>query len=159
MSSDEAVDAICATAREAFTEGYNGQILSQLGSAISFFRNFFRSGHMIAACERVGLSDYAVAHHISDMYHHRTFRGTYTKTLQPSGSGEIASRAAVGLPPIITQASNEDAEEDDECMIWSPTGTCLQTRSEAEAWRKRRFEKVQMEGTRDPRRGGSGTTR
>ena len=29
----------------------------------------------------------------------------------------------------------------------------------AENWRQRRFEKVQMEGTRDPRRGGSGTTR
>ena len=36
---------------------------------------------------------------------------------------------------------------------------CLQRRSDADAWRQRRFERVQMEGTRDPRRGGSGTTR
>ena len=95
---------------------------------------------------------------VSDMFHHRTFRGTYTKTLQPSGSGEIAARAAVGLPPLAKPDAASQAEAE-ECLIWSPTGVCLQTKAEAEAWRKRRFERVQMEGTRDPRRGGSGTTR
>ena len=158
VGSKEAVDMICDAASKAFSEGFSQGLLSQLGSAISFFRNFFRSPRLFASCERVGLSDYAVAHHISDMYHHRTFRGTYTKTLAPNGVGEVAARAAVGLPPLEVQSSAEAAEEDD-CLIWSPTGVCLQTRAEADEWRKRRFERVQMEGTRDPRRGGSGTTR
>ena len=99
--------------------------------------------------------------HITDMYHHRTFRGTYTKTLQPSGLGEIAAREAVGLSVAADEEEEED--DDDTCLLWSPTGSgaCLQWASEQDAYtgRSRRFEKVQMEGTRDPRRGGSGTTR
>lgn len=97
--------------------------------------------------------------------------------MAPSGKGEAAARAAVCLPALSlehgevptaeaveeTAARREsDAEaEADECLFWSPTGSgaCLQWASEQEAWRRRRFERVQMEGTRDPRRGGSGTTR
>ena len=54
-----------------------------------------------------------------------------------------------------------DDEFEDECLLWSPTGSgeCLHWKSEEDAWRKRRFERVQMEGTRDPRRGSSGTSR
>ena len=64
VSDEEAVKVLCATASSAFKEGFNTPgLLSQLGSAISFFRNFFRSAHIIAPLERVGLSDYAVAHH------------------------------------------------------------------------------------------------
>ena len=160
-SVKEAVDLLCKTASDSFKSGFNeAGLLSQLGSSISYFRNDFREAKHIAACERVGLSDYTVAHHITDMYHHRVFRGTYTKTLAPSGTGEVAARAAVGLPPIETDhAAAGEAEAADECLIWAPSGACLQTVAEEAAWRKRRFEKVQMEGTRDPRRGGSGTTR
>jgi hypothetical protein len=177
-----AVDLICGTTKDAFQDGFRqAGLLSALGSAIIFFRNFYRTPTLIAACERIGLSDYAVAHHITDMYHHRVFRGAYTKTLQPSGEGEIAARTAVGIdvnlpsadgaerekPPMQreeTSSSTEQIDEhddDDECLLWSPTtpGLCLHWKSDDEAWRTKRFERIQMEGTRDPRRGGSGTTR
>jgi hypothetical protein len=166
---DIAVQLICNRTVLAFQDGFRQQgLLSALGSAIIFFRNYYRTPTLIAACERVGLSDYAVAHHISDMYHHRSFRGAYTKTLQPSGKGEIAARIAVGIDDaasVATSSSNDkedvDSHDDDECLLWSPTtpGLCLHWKSEDEAWRKKRFERIQMEGTRDPRRGGSGTTR
>ena len=104
-----------------------------------------------------------------------SFRGAYTKTLTPSGMGEIAAMIAVGLDEEheetvgsdrkleenATQDTNEDEEEEDECLLWSPTspGVCIHWKSDDEAWRKKRFERIQMEGTKDPRRGGSGTTR
>jgi hypothetical protein len=121
-----------------------------------------------------------VAHHITDMYHHYNFRGAYTKTLTPSGAGENAARIAVGLEVqnsgdalIKGQAKEKgnlilngvddklDTADEDECLLWSPTteGVCIHWKSDDEAWRKRRFERIQMEGTKDPRRGGSGTTR
>ena len=118
------------------------------------------------------------------MYHHYNFRGAYTKTLTPSGAGEIAARMAVGLDAlrpsndnsnrksaknttidkdiIQNELSNElEEEEEDECTLWSPTteGVCIHWKSDDEAWREKRFQRIQMEGTRDPRRGGSGTTR
>ena len=118
--------------------------LSNLGSAISFFRDTFEGSRALELpLERVGLSGYQVAHHITDMYHHRTFRGTYTKTLQPSGLGEIAAREAVGLS--VAADEEEEDEEEDTCLLWSPTGSgaCLQWASEQDAYtgRSRRFEK------------------
>jgi hypothetical protein len=178
-----AVDVICNTTQDAFQDGFRQSgLLSALGSAIIFFRSFYRTPTIIAACERVGLSDYAVAHHITDMYHHRVFRGAYTKTLQPSGMGEIAARIAVGIDVDESSSSRkkkentptgessssssstepiDERDDDDECLLWSPTtpGLCLHWKSDDDAWRKKRFERIQMEGTRDPRRGGSGTTR
>jgi hypothetical protein len=171
-----AVELVCETTVAAFQDAFRQPgLLSALGSAIIFFRNFYRTPTLIAACERIGLSDYAVAHHITDMYHHRSFRGAYTKTLQPSGKGEIAARVAVGIDhgDESTTTGNQyasissqngqtvDLLDDDECLVWSPTtpGLCLHWKSEDEGWRKKRFERIQMEGTRDPRRGGSGTTR
>ena len=185
MDSAVAVDLICNTTQIAFRECFNDQpgLLSALGSAILYFRNYYReTPQLLSACERVGLSDYDIAHHITDMYHHRSFRGAYTKTLAPSGKGEIAARLAVGLnvpyeaherqdkiskdteiETMEAEGASESDEEfdDDECLVWSPTtpGVCLHWKSDDDAWRKRRFEKIQMEGTRDPRRGGSGTTR
>ena len=124
------------------------------------FRNYYRRPELLAA---LGLSDNQAAHHITDMYHHRTFRGAYTKTLAASGQGEITSRVAVGLGGTSggEDEKNKAVEEEDECLCWSPTtpGVCLNWKSEDEAWRKQRFERIQMEGTKDPRRGGSGTTR
>lgn len=183
----EAVDALCHTTQVAFGDGFESQgLLSALGSAIIFFRSYYRANAtLVAACERVGLSDYDVSHHISDMYHHRTFRGAYTKTLTPSGVGEVAARQAVGLQvkddtkvgegtktnvgknvpgkgaPNDNELARENHDPDDECLLWSPTtpGVCLHWKSDDEAWRTKRFERIQMEGTRDPRRGGSGTTR
>jgi hypothetical protein len=120
---------------------------------------------------------FPVAHHIADMYHHYNFRGAYTKTLTPSGAGEIAARVAVGLDSLAPLGENSptdkdkqilkkvgdliDNNEDDECILWSPTTerVCIHWKSDDEAWRKKRFERIQMEGTKDPRRGGSGTMR
>ncbi len=174
MPGEQAVEALCDMTRSSFRRLFNAGLgsksmdgtdhtgLSNLGSAISFFRDTFEGSRALELpLERVGLSGYQVAHHITDMYHHRTFRGTYTKTLQPSGLGEIAAREAVGLSVAADEEEEED--DDDTCLLWSPTGSgaCLQWASEQDAYtgRSRRFEKVQMEGTRDPRRGGSGTTR
>ena len=175
LPGDEALDVICEETALAFTRLHNtgtpsgpDVLLSNLGSAISFFRQEFSIERLAGPIERVHLDAYRVAHHVTDMYHHRCFRGTYTKTLAPSGAGEVAARAAVGLPAVAAaRSSGEDeteedvANDDDECLLWSPTGSgeCLNWKSEEEGWRKRRFERVQMEGTRDPRRGGSGTTR
>ena len=172
LSTDMAIDLLCNTTQTIFHDGYINEqgLLSALGSAILFFKNGFRSSpENLAACEIIGLSDYTIAHHITDMYHHRCFRGTYTKTLAPSGEGEIAARIAVGLntdgsnSELIEANSGEESNEgnEDECLLWSPTtpGVCLHWKSDDAAWRKKRFERIQMEGTRDPRRGGSGTTR
>jgi hypothetical protein len=171
---EEAVRLICEATALAFTKLFksggnhaDGQndVLSNLGSAISFLRDEFTDDELKAPLSRVGLSSYEVAHHITDMYHHCAFRGTYTKTLQPSGSGEPARRAAVGLAPLVSAEEAAAAEEEewvevDECLVWSPTGKgCIHWASELDGNAQRRFEKVQMEGTRDPRRGGSGTTR
>ena len=110
MPGEQAVEALCDMTRSSFRRLFNTGLgsksmdgtdhtgLSNLGSAISFFRDTFEGSRALELpLERVGLSGYQVAHHITDMYHHRTFRGTYTKTLQPSGLGEIAAREAVGL--------------------------------------------------------------
>lgn len=168
-----AINILCNTTRTTFQDGFLNQpgLLSSLGSAICYFRDAFRNGQNLAACERLGLSDYVVAHHITDMYHHRNFRGAYTKTLTPYGTGEIAARIAVGLVDGSTNDSlvggddhkdnKAKEEEEDECILWSPTtpGVCIHWKSDDEAWRKKRFERIQMEGTKDPRRGGSGTMR
>ena len=172
-----AINILCNTTRATFQDGFINQpgLLSSLGSAICYFRDAFRNGQNLAACERVGLSDYVVAHHITDMYHHRNFRGAYTKTLTPYGTGEIAARIAVGLADDANDsivgrddrkdskatAKEEEYVEEDECILWSPTtpDVCIHWKSDDEAWRKKRFERIQMEGTKDPRRGGSGTMR
>eukprot|EP00980_Cylindrotheca_fusiformis_P010455 scaffold2322_cov135-Cylindrotheca_fusiformis.AAC.14 len=171
LTPSMAIDLLCNSTKIAFQDGYTNEqgLLSALGSAILFFRSCYRnSPRDLAACEIIGLSDYAVAHHITDMYHHRCFRGAYTKTLAPSGEGEKAARLAVGLDPEGSRRDadgkvilRQDVDDEDECLVWSPTtpGVCLHWKSDEEAWRKKRFERVQMEGTRDPRRGGSGTTR
>lgn len=108
----------------------------------------------------MGVSDYDVAHHMTDMYMARRDVGVgFARILQPSGVGLIAAREAVGLPPA-DEVWDDDLE--DECILWSPTneGVCLGWKSETDAaFQQRRFERVQMEGTRDPRRGGSGTSR
>ena len=180
-NASEAVELLVNATTLALAEGFQETgLFSALGSAILFFRDYYRrTATLVAACERVGLSDYDVAHHITDMYHHLHFRGAYTKTLAPSGVGEVAARRALGLlknekQPTMKTAQQADSpieiegnlgdngrDPDDECLLWSPTtpGLCLHWKSDDTAWRQKRFERIQMEGTRDPRRGGSGTTR
>ena len=84
------------------------------------------------------------------MYHHRVFRDTQPgRTLMPSGKGEIAARAAVGLPALeVEEAGGDKKVPAEECAVWGPNGICLQTVKEAEEAKKRRFEKIQIEGTR-----------
>ena len=71
------IDLLCNATSNTFQDGLVNQpsLLSALGSAICYFRDAYRIPTNLAACERVGLSDYTVAHHITDCYHHRNFRG------------------------------------------------------------------------------------
>ena len=164
---DKAIFLLYSITSSTFKDGFTNQpgLFSALGSTICYLHDAYRNPSNLAACERVGLSDYTVAHHITDMYHHRNFRGAYTKTLTPSGTGEIAARVAVGLDSNDGNSGkskdNLDNNDEDECILWSPTtpGSCIHWKSDNEAWRKNRFERIQMEGTKYPRRGGSGTSR
>jgi hypothetical protein len=56
-----AIDILCNTTAFTFKDGFTNQpgLLSALGSAICYFRDAYRTPKNLAACERVGLSDYA----------------------------------------------------------------------------------------------------
>jgi hypothetical protein len=85
-----ALELICNTTETAFRDGFQeqGNLSARTRFRYPLFSNvLYRTPRLIAACERVGLSDYNVAHHSTDMYHHRSFRGAYTKTLAPSPGG------------------------------------------------------------------------
>ena len=155
VTSDD-VALITEATRTAYRAADAADVMGSLSTGLAFLRPRFEGADLVGPLARARLSPYQLAHHITDMYHHRCFRGAPTKTLAATGAGEVAARAAVGLPPAA------EAEEDD-CIVWTPDGItpreCLQRRSDADAWRQRRFERVQMEGTRDPRRGSSGTSR
>jgi len=163
-NGDDAVNLIVATSEAAFAEMHRNSdaqdVLSNLGSAISYLRNYFRGEELAGPLARVGISDYDAAHHMTDMYMSRRDVGVaFARIMQPSGMGMIAARKAVGLPALD---EDDGDDEEDECILWSPTnpGVCLGWKSEVDvAFRQRRFDRVQMEGTRDPRRGGSGTSR
>ena len=155
VTSDD-VALITAATRTAYRAADAADVMGSLSTGLAFLRPRFEGADLEGPLQRARLSPYQLAHHITDMYHHRCFRGAPTKTLAATGVGEVAAREAVGLPP-------EAAAEEDDCIVWTPDGItpreCLQRRSDADAWRQRRFERVQMEGTRDPRRGSSGTSR
>jgi hypothetical protein len=99
-----------------------------------------------------------VAKQCVDVLHHRLYRGTYTKTTAPTGAGDIAAREAVGLPPTQTEELDQD-----NCLVEPPPelidADCLWTERDQAEWQERRFERITMEGWRDPRRGNSGTSR
>ena len=157
VTSDD-VALITEATRAAYRAADSADVMGSLSTGLAFLRPRFEGADLEGPLQRARLSPYQLAHHITDMYHHRCFRGAPTKTLAATGAGEVAAREAVGLPPAA--AAEED---DDDCIVWTPDGItpreCLQRRSDADAWRQRRFERVQMEGTRDPRRGSSGTSR
>ncbi len=79
----------------------------------------------------------------------------------------IAAREAVGLPPLDDDIDgSKDAGYVDECLVWSPTteGVCLHWKSDHDPGyqqkvQQQKFNRAEMEGTRNPRRGGSGTAR
>ena len=155
VTSDD-VALITEATRTAYRAADAADVMGSLSTGLAFLRPWFEGADLEGPLQRARLSPYQLAHHITDMYHHRCFRGAPTKTLAATGKGEAAAREAVGLPPTA-------AAEEDDCIVWTPDGItpreCLQRRSDADAWRQRRFERVQMEGTRDPRRGSSGTSR
>lgn len=58
---DIAIELLCNATSATFRDGFNNQpgLLSALGSAICYFREAYRTPTHLAACERIGLSDYA----------------------------------------------------------------------------------------------------
>ena len=162
-SGEAAVDLICSTTGLAFRELHHSDasVLSALGSAITYLHQYFRTDELASPLQRVGITDYEAAHHMTDMYMSRRDVGVgFARIMQPSGMGMIAAREGVGLPPA--DAEIDYSEDENECLVWSPTreGECIHWKSEIDqGFRQRRFDRVQMEGTRDPRRGGSGTAR
>lgn len=129
---------------------------------------------------------YGIAKRAVDVLHHRLYRGTYTKTITPIGVGDKAAQQAVGLwsgtshsrldavrskegsttkkGGTVAGEDNHDNDDDEsECLVEPPPELinveCLWTERDQEAWYNRRFERITMEGFRDPRRGNSGTSR
>ena len=96
---DKAMFLLYSITSSTFKDGFTNQPgpFSASGSTICYFRDAYRNPANLGAHKRVSLSDYTVAHYVTDMYHHRNFRGAYTKTLTPSGTSDIATRVAVGL--------------------------------------------------------------
>jgi len=137
---------------------YGGETREAMAeAALPFLRNqLTNDADLEKALDRVGLEEDELALRISDMYHHRV-SDENMRTIEPSGSGEAAARAFAGLPPLPRQADDDDdaCVGDNDCHVWGNVvrrgkrvRICLQTKAEAEAWRSRRFEKVQIEGTR-----------
>ena len=157
VTSDD-VALITEATRAAYRAADAADVMGSLSTGLAFLRPRFEGADLegpAAARALVALSACTSHHgHVPSPMLSRA----PTKTLAATGAGEIAAREAVGLPPAA--AAEED---DDDCIVWTPDGItpreCLQRRSDADAWRQRRFERVQMEGTRDPRRGSSGTSR
>lgn len=117
--------------------------------AMPYLRAFFDGTALRTPLQRCGVSDEDVSRHIAQLCHHLAFRQSpHVRTIEPSGAGEAAARLALGLPPREERDPSASVDADSECEVWGPNGVCLQTKAEAEAWRKRRFEKVQIEGTR-----------
>lgn len=151
--------AISDAARVAYSEASKEGILSNHGALIAFITSELRTYTILEPhMKRLKTRPHGVAKRCVDMLHHIMYRGTYTSTQTPIGVGEIAAREAVGLPAI-----EDTGEDEDNCIVIPPpeiVGTdCLWTESEDVAWRKKRFERITMEGFRDPRRGNSGTSR
>ena len=63
-------------------------MLSALGSAITYLREYFKTDELAQPLARVGLTDYEAAHHMSDIYMSRRDVGVgFARILQPSGAG------------------------------------------------------------------------
>ena len=89
-SGPAAVDLICDTTEHAFKELHksDASVLSALGSAITYLREYFKTDELAQPLARVGLTDYEAAHHMTDMYMSRRDVGVgFARILQPSGAG------------------------------------------------------------------------
>ena len=149
--------ALARAARDAYVAASREEgLLSNHGSLLSFVRTELSAPSLAEPLRRAACAPFDVSRHTVDMLHHRLFRGAPTKTASPTGSGDVAARDAVGLPPA-PEAGDED------CLVEPPPalpdGDCLWDTADEREWQRRRFERVQMEGWRDPRRGNSGTSR
>lgn len=175
-SVSEAATKVAESVADAYRLASQANILSNHGALISFMSTELNGqhpqkshdGNSGAAFVILKTNAYNVAKRAVDLLHHRLYRGTYTKTIAPIGVGEIAARKAVRLPPVLeTQSADKEGQEldvdEDNCLVEAPpelTETdCLWTEDDDVAWRQKRFERITMEGWRDPRRGNSGTSR
>ena len=177
VTERNAVADIAQAVEEAYMVASQQDILSNHGALLSFLQTELRNNN-IGNRHKFSLAKttpYQVAKRGVDVLHHRLYRGTYTKTITPTGAGEIAAREAVGLSastdtvggrtsPNSSLSDDNDDDEGDNCLVEPPVELqqsvdCLWTENDQAEWRNRRFEKITMEGWRDPRRGNSGTSR
>ena len=173
----DAVSDIAQAVEEAYMVAAQQDILSNHGALLSFLQTELRNNN-IGNRHKFSLAKttpYQVAKRAVDVLHHRLYRGTYTKTITPTGAGEVAAREAVGLSGSTdavggqtslnsSMSDNDGDDEGDNCLVeppaeLQPSVDCLWTENDQAEWRNRRFEKITMEGWRDPRRGNSGTSR
>ena len=138
VGGDEAVDLICASTEHAFTMMHKAKdandVLSNLGSAISYLRQFFRTEELYDPLERVGVTDYDVAHHMTDMYMARRDVGVgFARILQPSGAGMIAALAAVACRQTMTTPSTMRRRTSASCGR-PPTLACASAGRARSTW-------------------------
>jgi hypothetical protein len=157
----QAAERISRAAEEAYQLASREGILSNHGALISFMSNEVKAFKLPWSSYAIFRTNpYSVAKRGVDVLHHRLYRGTYTKTMTPFGVGDAAARVAVGLS---SDSSIAEEEDDDKCLVEPPpeliSVDCLWTEKDQVEWNSRRFEKITMEGWRDPRRGNSGTSR
>lgn len=147
---------ISEATRQAYSEAAKEGVLSHHGVLIAFINTELQKNKRNLDFEQLNTNPYSVSKRCVDLLHHLLYRGAYTTTLDPIGVGDDAARAAVGLPV-------QQEDEEDNCIVEPPpeivSTDCLWTESDDAAWRKERFERITMEGYRDPRRGNSGTSR
>ena len=168
MTERNAVDDIAQAVMDAYMVASQQDILSNHGALLSFLQTELRGNNVANKRHQFSLAKtthYQVAKRTVDVLHHRLYRGTYTKTTAPTGAGEIAAREAVGVSALVdVESSSTVDDEEDNCLVEPPAELqqsvdCLWTENDQAEWRNRRFEKITMEGWRDPRRGNSGTSR
>lgn len=167
LEREQAAIAISEAIHDSYQTASDIGILSHHGALISYLNTELREYHPV--CRSLltkyfpHVTTYQVAKQAVDVLHHRLYRGTYTKTVQVTGAGDKAAREAV-LGHIESNDDNDEEEmEEEQCLVEPPpeltSSECLWTDKDDAAWRERRFEKITMEGWRDPRRGNSGTSR
>ena len=96
VSSDDVAQITEAT-RIAYRAADKADIMGSLSTGLAFLRPRFEGADLEGPLQRARLSPYQLAHHITDMYHHRCFRGAPTKTLAATGAGERAAREGEGI--------------------------------------------------------------
>ena len=96
VTSDD-VALITEATRTAYRAADAADVLGSLSTGLAFLRPRFEGADLEGPLQRARLSPYQLAHHITDMYHHRCFRGA-DEALAATGRRGRRARA-VGLPP------------------------------------------------------------